>query len=478
MHSKLSGEIYKNFLFLSLLCLQILLPSIAASQVLGWSSYSEMLQRYDTAGQIIISDEHHHAYLNKHLIPEAHEKILALGGGVHNSNGAIWSKQPIGTESWQATVTFSIHGDHETLGGDGLAFWATDLSGNKQNMGSVFGAPDNWRGLGILLDTYDDDSRGNNPAIMGIMGDGTQSYRKYQDGEGQYFAGCLRPLRNQAHPVAMRVSYQQGSLKVELADTDSMHYATCFEHENIKIPPHYHLGLSASTNDHPDTIQVLKMIVEPLYSSPNSSLNSQSINSQSTRSNDHFVGTQNTNQNGQQHWSSNNAGGVYQNHHVNQPNGDNHQINNNPSAHNNAYNFEGASKNTPTSLLGNHEEHLVDLKAHVGNLSAGIASISNQMQNKDDLNSQLAHSMHANIENLRAELLQHIQHVQQHLETHDSIRAPPVLGTDKHNNFGGAKKSHMNIYFFIFGCQIFLLCGFLFIKSQMERSREKERKWI
>jgi len=40
----------------------------------------------------------------------------------------------------------------------------------------VFGSADNWNGLGIFFDSFDNDGLHNNPYISVMLNDGTKSY--------------------------------------------------------------------------------------------------------------------------------------------------------------------------------------------------------------------------------------------------------------------------------------------------------------
>lgn len=43
--------------------------------------------------------------------------------------------------------------------------------------GSIFGGPDGpWKGLAILFDSYDNDGKYNNPAVMAIFNQGSLIY--------------------------------------------------------------------------------------------------------------------------------------------------------------------------------------------------------------------------------------------------------------------------------------------------------------
>lgn len=169
-----------------------------------------------------------------------------------NLGGAIWSKQKSSSAEWQ--IIAKVHLSGGNTGGNGLAFWYTR---DGHASGSVFGAPDKWVGLAILLDTYDDDNRGNNPAIMGLLNDGTMSYLPYKDGEGQYFSGCLWGIRNLPQPLQLRITYMSKKLKVELDESSTgQNYVNCFEKHAIDLPEGYYFGISGSTNDYPDSINL------------------------------------------------------------------------------------------------------------------------------------------------------------------------------------------------------------------------------
>lgn len=185
---------------------------------------------------------------------------IVFGRSQPNLAGALWSKSRMPQSEWQVHLKVRIRGASKT-GGEGLAFWYTK---DGHAPGPVFGAPDRWTGLGLILDTFDNDSRGNNPAIMGILNDGSLKYDAQHDGEGQYFGGCLRNIRNLSNniPLYLRITYMQGMFKVELDDAnEGQRYVNCFEKAGLKLPAGYYFGLSGATNQFPDTIEVLSMTV-------------------------------------------------------------------------------------------------------------------------------------------------------------------------------------------------------------------------
>ena len=59
------------------------------------------------------------------------------------------------------------------IGADGLAFWYTAARGVE---GPVYGSNDQWIGLGVFFDSFDNDNKHNNPYIMAMTNDGTKNF--------------------------------------------------------------------------------------------------------------------------------------------------------------------------------------------------------------------------------------------------------------------------------------------------------------
>lgn len=54
------------------------------------------------------------------------------------------------------------------------AFWFTEHKGG--NDGAVFGGADQWQGLAVIFDSFDNDNKHNNPYIMAMVNDGTKVF--------------------------------------------------------------------------------------------------------------------------------------------------------------------------------------------------------------------------------------------------------------------------------------------------------------
>lgn len=52
----------------------------------------------------------------------------------------------------------------------------------------MFGSSDQWNGLGVFFDSFDNDNKRNNPYIMAMVNDGTKIYDHEKYVKGQTFS--------------------------------------------------------------------------------------------------------------------------------------------------------------------------------------------------------------------------------------------------------------------------------------------------
>lgn len=131
---------------------------------------------------------------------------------MRSKRGSIWTKAKTNYEWWEVELVFRVNG-RGRLGADGLALWFTS---NRNPEGPVFGSADNWHGLAIFFDSFDNDNKGNNPYIMAMVNDGTKSYDHQADGSHQQLGGCLRDFRNKPFPTRARIEYYKNVLQVRI----------------------------------------------------------------------------------------------------------------------------------------------------------------------------------------------------------------------------------------------------------------------
>jgi len=182
---------------------------------------------------------------------------IRITPSIRSQKGRIWSKATMSSDNWEIEVTMRVNG-RGRVGADGMAIWYTETIGTE---GPVFGSNDHWKGLGIFLDSFDNDAQQNNPYILIMTNDGTKSYDHNRDGITQQLGGCLRDFRNKPFPIGLKIEYNKRVLTVYyhngLSENDNQYQEICARVENVDLPKNGHFGISAATGGLADDHDVL-----------------------------------------------------------------------------------------------------------------------------------------------------------------------------------------------------------------------------
>ncbi|KAI1722185.1 legume-like lectin family domain-containing protein [Ditylenchus destructor] len=195
----------------------------------------------------------------------ASSEQLRLAPSMRSRKGIAWNKRPmVESENWEVDVALKVTGQGR-IGADGLAVWYTHLQGTT---GPVFGANDYWTGMGLLLDSFDNDGQKNNPYISLMINDGTRSFDHQTDGSLQVLSGCQKDFRNKPWPVRLRIEYLRNVLTISVADgmTQEPRYELCIRAENVFLPKNGYFGVSAATGGLADDHDILDFSVYSLLS--------------------------------------------------------------------------------------------------------------------------------------------------------------------------------------------------------------------
>lgn len=190
---------------------------------------------------------------------------VRVAPSLKSQKGAIWVKQPVTFDWWEIELIFRITG-RGRIGADGLAFWYTAAKGAYN--GTVFGSSDQWKGLGIFFDSFDNDNKHNNPYIMAVLNEGTESFDHTNDGTTQLSAGCLRDFRNKPFATRAKIEYYQNTLTVLFHNgmtNSEQDYEMCFRVENVGLPKGGYFGVSAATGGLADDHDVSHFLTHSLY---------------------------------------------------------------------------------------------------------------------------------------------------------------------------------------------------------------------
>ncbi|KAJ8311485.1 hypothetical protein KUTeg_010840 [Tegillarca granosa] len=195
----------------------------------------------------------------------ASDESIRITPSLRSQKGWAWAKEPVTFDQWSVEIVFKVTG-RGRIGADGLAFWYTQEKGEG---GPVFGNKDQWKGLGVIFDSFDNDGQHNNPYIMAMLNDGTINYDHNSDGASQQLGGCLRDFRNKPYPIRVKVEYYNKILTVFVntgLTNNKDEFELCMRQENVELPKNGYFGVSAATGGLADDHDVLAVLTHSLHS--------------------------------------------------------------------------------------------------------------------------------------------------------------------------------------------------------------------
>lgn len=168
--------------------------------------------------------------------------------------GWLWNSFPNSYSDWMVLTELRVSPNPDSparLGADGMAVWFTK---ERSQPGPIFGNKDQFTGLGVILDTFDNDNKRDNPRIQIVYNDGTRTYDKNQDGRNTELASCQVNFRGQI-PIKLKIAYFNKRLQVSY-DTSGQVFE---EHRKwtvcnaeplyLDLPRLGYFGVTAETGD-------------------------------------------------------------------------------------------------------------------------------------------------------------------------------------------------------------------------------------
>lgn len=194
------------------------------------------------------------------------EDQIRLVPSIRSKKGFVWSQFAYSSKDFEVELMFKITG-RGRVGADGMAVWFTDAPGFE---GNVYGNRDMWNGLGIFLDSYDNDGKGNNPYISIVSNDGSKSYDHAGDGGDQVLAGCQYDFRNKPYPSRLKFQYYKEKISLWYSSgiTQEPEYELCLTYNYANMPTAKFLGLSAATGGLADDHDVISFLTFTLSDAP------------------------------------------------------------------------------------------------------------------------------------------------------------------------------------------------------------------
>ncbi|KAJ8654469.1 hypothetical protein O0I10_009910 [Lichtheimia ornata] len=203
---------------------------------------------FDFAGDAIINTNRH----------------IRLTSNRQSQQGYLWSRLPLTASNFEIEFEFKVGGQAGHLYGDGFAMWLTK---DRLSPGPVFGSKDNFNGLGIFFDTYDNERahRHTFPYISAMLGDGFKSYDNDKDGRTTEFAGCAANFRSKSFPTKAKLTYYKNNyIQLDVMWRDEDEWDQCFKTSDITLPDNIYLGFTAHTGEVTDNHDIIGITTKTL----------------------------------------------------------------------------------------------------------------------------------------------------------------------------------------------------------------------
>lgn len=168
--------------------------------------------------------------------------------------GALWNRHPLELSEFEIVLGLSIKKENA---GEGVALWITedDPLNYVPTYGSVHGNSENFKGIGIIMDTYDNDKRRNNPTI-GLLYSGRKKGRfaPETDYYDSYVQSCTFDIfyPSRKHIPTVRVSFSEGTISVYISRGQEVQEKLCFTVDNIRLDfksKKYYIGITGETSE-------------------------------------------------------------------------------------------------------------------------------------------------------------------------------------------------------------------------------------
>eukprot|EP00479_Gromia_sphaerica_P011725 TRINITY_DN5907_c0_g1_i1.p1 TRINITY_DN5907_c0_g1~~TRINITY_DN5907_c0_g1_i1.p1 ORF type:complete len:198 (+),score=45.67 TRINITY_DN5907_c0_g1_i1:471-1064(+) len=162
-------------------------------------------------------------------------EFCRLTPATQSREGWLWNDYPLQSQDWEVELEYRLGSDGH-IGGDGFGFWVLDGSHDpsyQQDIaylnGPIFGVRDNFKGFGVVFDSYDNDGRRDNPQIYVLKNmqgeDKTWNHDDDFDSDmvkekyGDLAYKCTADYRNSESPVKAMFRFVDKALHVYVDTT-------------------------------------------------------------------------------------------------------------------------------------------------------------------------------------------------------------------------------------------------------------------
>jgi lectin, mannose-binding 1 len=188
--------------------------------------------------------------LGEEYVPQLlSDKVILTPPYGGNKKGAIWTENKNTLSNWQIDLDFRVGVTDQ--GSGSLQFWYAANGKDSVSTSSLYSVG-RFDGLVVVVDTV-----GGKQKIRGFLNDNSVEYRNHQNIESLAFGHCDYTYRNLGEPSHLRVQSTTSGLDVTIDGRP------CFNTESVVLPSDYHFGVTAASNDPPDSFEAFKFVLSP-----------------------------------------------------------------------------------------------------------------------------------------------------------------------------------------------------------------------
>lgn len=183
-----------------------------------------------------------------------------------SKKGALWSRKPLGVNSFSTILKFRISGQAKTFFGDGIAIWITHHSYHVE--GNLHGSDEKFLGIGVIFDTFKNtESLASHRDVTVLVNDGEKTWEMMTED----VQGCNMNVRyhnERADFSALDASRAQivvgeNSLKVMVDTKNTGEWMECAILDKLGLPAGWvndaYIGITASTGQLADNHDVIAL---------------------------------------------------------------------------------------------------------------------------------------------------------------------------------------------------------------------------
>lgn len=236
-------------------------PSTLRSIVLGLSLFSPAFANFilddkvsfGTDGQIHLTNN---AIPGWNLFGEGHapsmlsDRVILTPPAPGHAKGAMWSDTATKDKHWLTEVSFRASGQER--GSGNFQIWFAKDGHTQVSSNSVYSVG-KFQGLAILVDQHG----GHGGMLRAFLNDGGSDYKaKGEQGvDSLAFGHCNFAYRNLGAPSKITLVNDANGFRVDVDEHQ------CFYSEKVNLPAGYRFGMTASTAENPDSIEVSRFVV-------------------------------------------------------------------------------------------------------------------------------------------------------------------------------------------------------------------------